>query len=75
MTDSQVLACWEKRLRRNHNHLQLLERNWLQLQADIDLVEIALSATLDALLKSAEPTSRMPAPQPGEAAQRDLWLG
>ena len=69
MTDSQVLASWEKRLRKNHNHLQMLERNWLQLQADIDLVEIAMSATLDALLKSAEPGAGMLAPLPGEAAQ------
>ena len=68
MTDGQVLACWEKRLRRNHNQLQLLERNWLQLQADIDLVEIVLSSTLDALLKSAEPAAGMAAPLPGEAA-------
>jgi hypothetical protein len=58
MTDSQMLASWEKRLRRNHNQLQLLERGWLQLQADIDLVEIAFRAASKALLKSAKSAAR-----------------
>jgi hypothetical protein len=36
----------------------LLERGWLQLQADIDLVEIAFRAASKALLKSAKSAAR-----------------
>jgi hypothetical protein len=65
MTKAQLISTLERRLDVAMIHLHLLEREWRELQEDIDVLEEMMTSTLDALLKSAEaPARHRPLPPP-----------